>query len=68
MTTPDRRLLPTAWWSLAGLAWVSSTMVPAVLIRHLHQTGSGGLVDSATLVVLAAAAALDVAARSRAGA
>ena len=43
--TPDRRLLPPAWWSLAGLAWVGSAMVLAVLAWHLHRTGSGGRVD-----------------------
>lgn len=42
---PDRRLLPPAWWSLAGLAWVGSAMVLAGLAWHLHRTGSGGRVD-----------------------
>ncbi len=42
---PDRRLLPPAWWSLAGLAWVGSAMVLAGLSWHLHRTGSGGRVE-----------------------
>lgn len=43
----DRRLLPPAWWPLAGFAWVCSVLVLGWLAWQLHRTGSGGRIDLA---------------------
>lgn len=41
-----RRLLPTAWWSLAGAAWLVSLVVLAVLSYRLYGAHGGTGVDA----------------------
>lgn len=41
-----RRLVPAPWRPLAVVAWLAACLALAVLAWHLHQTGTGGRLDT----------------------